>query len=325
MSDHIDKNDALNHLDEIDKNSKVNNLDVPNEDTHVNKTIDTRLSMSNIEESPWKSLKLDLLPSKGMFYPDGIELLLKSAKTKEIRHWSTMDEYDPVDVRDKIGFVLNGCTKFKIPGIPVAFNFRDYLEIDRYHILFRIHELTFPNKENKLKAKIKCDNASCNKVNDIHTTSQNLLGFSIPEELLKYYDDSEKCFVIHSEKIGQILKFYMPTIGMQELFRKKKEEDIKNGVQIDDAFYKFGPYLLSNWKNTDLSQISQLKIESNSWSTEKFTIVWKVTELLRDASLNRVIGVCENCKNRLENHIFLGGSFTIKDIFIISARLDELI
>jgi hypothetical protein len=281
--------------------------------------------VSGVEEPTWKALKLDLLPSKGMFYNSSVELLLKSAKTREIRHWSTMDEHDPVDVRDKIGFILNGCTKFKIPGVPFSFNFKDYLEIDRYHILFRIHELTFPNKENKLTAKIKCDNTKCNKVNDIHTTSQNLIGFKIPEDLLKYYSNEERCFVINSDRLNQTLRFYMPTIGTQDLFRQKKELDLKNGVDIEDSFYRFGPYLISNWRETTLEDLGRLKVESNGWSTEKFTIIWKVTELLREASLNRVTGVCEKCKSRLENHIFLGGSFTTKDIFIISAGLDELI
>jgi len=49
-------------------------------------------------ESGWKLVKLDNLPSKGLAYHDNFELLIRSAKTKEIRHWSTIDEYDPIDV-----------------------------------------------------------------------------------------------------------------------------------------------------------------------------------------------------------------------------------
>ena len=66
-----------------------------------------RPELSAAEDSPWKLLNLDLLPSRGIFYPEGVELLIKSAKGKEIRHWSTMDEHDPLDVREKINFVLN--------------------------------------------------------------------------------------------------------------------------------------------------------------------------------------------------------------------------
>jgi hypothetical protein len=47
--------------------------------------------------------------------------------------------------------------------------------------------------------------------------------------------------------------------------------------------------------------------------------------MLRKASLNKVASVCEKCKEVTEDHIFLDGSFTVKDIFIVSAGLDELI
>ena len=52
-------------------------------------------------------LNLDLLPSMGAFYDINSELVLKSAKNKEIKHWSTMDEHDPLDVREKINFIIN--------------------------------------------------------------------------------------------------------------------------------------------------------------------------------------------------------------------------
>jgi hypothetical protein len=260
-----------------------------------------------------------------MFYHDDIEMLLKSAKTKEIRHWSTIDELDPVDVRDKIGFILNSCTKFKIKGNPQPFNFKDFLEIDRYHVLFRLQELTFPNQENKLMANIRCHNSKCRKVNRVQVTSQNLLGFTIPEELTKYYNPEEKCFVVNSDKLGETIRFYMPTTGIQDLFRRKRKMELDAGQEIDKAFYDFGPYLLNDWRKLTLKDISSLRFESNSWSASKFTVIHKITQLLKKASSNKAIGVCEKCKDRLETSIFLGGSFTVKDFFIISVGLDELI
>lgn len=332
MSNHIDENDALSHLDSIDEQHGINQksdtvkLESESTPTSLGKAPSFReVNMSAVEESYWKSLNLELLPSRGMFYPDDIEMLLKSAKTKEIRHWSTIDELDPVDVRDKIGFILNSCTKFKIKGNPQPFNFKDFLEIDRYHILFRLQELTFPNQENKLMANIRCHNNKCRKVNRVQVTSQNLLGFTVPEELAKYYSPEEKCFVVNSDKLGETLRFYMPTTGIQDLFRRKRKMELDSGQEIDKAFYDFGPYLLNDWRNLTLKDISSLRFESNSWSASKFTVIHKITQLLKKASSNKAIGVCEKCKDRLETSIFLGGSFTVKDFFIISVGLDELI
>lgn len=334
--DKIDDDDALNHLDQLDKKHGVNTVteseevqkEAPQKVTSLGKpkSYDSNSELSAAEESPWKLLNQDLLPTRGMFYPDGSEILLRSAKTKEIRHWSTMDENDPIDVREKINYILNACSKFKIKGKPIIFNFNDYCEVDRYHLLFRIYELTFPNQENKLFANIKSDNDKLSHINRIQVTSQNLKGFEIPEELVKWYSPSDKCFVVPSSNLNETLRFYMPTVGMHDKFKNLRNRDIQAGRNVDEAFYKFGPYLMTNWKRTSLNDIVDLKLEStNKWNNTKFNIVYKFTEALRKASHNVVMGVCEKTKKEIQSRIFLRGSFTVKDIFIISTGLDELI
>lgn len=331
--------DAMSHLDSLDKehgiNQDANLVSITDEnpvevkkENPVNslgkaKSYDHTLSAA--EESPWKLLNLNLLPSGGLFYPEDSELLIRSAKTKEIRHWSTIDALDPIDVEDKINFILNSCTRFKIKGNPRPLNFNDFLLVDRYHILFRIHELTFPNKENKLIAKIRCNNSKCKNVNDIQVTSQNLLGFKVPEEYMKWYSSSEKCFVVPSERLNETLRFYMPTSGINSILKKKRISDQKRGIEVDKSFYSIAPYLLGDWKQVRPEMIGEFKIESNSWSNDKFNAVHKFTEDFKSMSLNKAAGVCTKCKEPTESHIFLGGSFTVKDIFIISARFDELI
>jgi hypothetical protein len=334
MNHNIDPKEAQRYLEEQDKKYGVNNISPenieklePKKETSLGKAssyLDS-VEMSAVAESPWKLLSLDTLPSGGLFYPEGVELLLRSAKTKEIRHWSTIDEFDPLDVREKINFILSSCTKFKVRGNPTPLNFNDFLEIDKYHILFRIHELTFPNQENKLWAQIKCSNTQCNHVNQTQVTSKNLIGYKYPAELMKWYSNAERCFVVPSEKLGETLRFYMPTIGMLSKFRQKKKNEQQNGIPIDDAFYKQAKYLITDWRRTDLDVLGQLKAESTVWTDNKFLIIHKFTELLEKNTLNKVASVCEKCKTQTESHIFLGGSFTVKDIFIISAGLDELI
>jgi len=276
-------------------------------------------------ESPWKILNLNLLPSQGLFYPEDAELLIRSAKVKEIRHWSTIDESDPVDVREKINLILNSCTKFRVKGSNTPLNINDFLEVDRYHILFRIYELTFPNQENKLWAYIKCENPTCNHTNKTQVTSQNLAGFKYPSELMKWYSPADRCFVIRSEKLNDTFNLYLPNLGMSSKFRLKRRSEEKLGSEIDQAFYEYGPYLTRDWRREDLNSLTDIKFKSLNWHENKFVFIHKFTKQLEDASLNRAVCLCEKCKTVTESAIFLGGSFTVKDIFIISAGLDELI
>jgi hypothetical protein len=329
QSNRIDEEEAARFLEEQDKLYGVNTIKVEEKkEEPAPKTLGQiqgyteTPEMSAAAESSWKLLNLKSLPSQGLFYPEGTELLLRSAKTKEIRHWSTIDENDPLDVRDKINFILNACTKIKVPG-GRPLNFNDFLEVDRYHILFRLYELTFPNQENKLWANIKCDKDS--HVNRTQVLSGNLRGFDYPEELMKWYSEEDRCFKIVSEKLNETFYLYLPTIGTENKFRAKRQDDLNKGVEIDASFYEFGPYLIKDWRTVNNSLLTDLKFNSNAWPDNKFIFIHRFTEQLKNSSLNKVMSLCETCKNVTESHIFLEGSFTVKDIFIISARLDELI
>lgn len=325
----IDDDEAARYLEEQDKLYGVNNIQVEEKKDEPAPTslgkirnYDSIPELSAASESSWKLLDLRSLPSQGLFYPEGTELLLRSAKTKEIRHWSTIDENDPLDIIEKINFVLNACTRIRVPG-GRPLNYNDFLEIDRYHILFRLYELTFPNQENKLWANIKCKNDG--HVNSTQVLSNNLKGFQYPEELMKWYSEEDRCFKIISEKLNETFFIYLPTIGIENKFRLKRQEDKKKGIEIDESFYEFGPYIIKEWRGLTNTMISDLKFESNSWPDNKFVFIHKFTNSLKDSSLNKVISVCEKCKDLTESHIFLEGSFTVKDIFIISIGLDELI
>jgi hypothetical protein len=332
MTEIINDEEAARFLEEKDRLHGVNTIAEETEEVSTPETPNlgrvqnytNEIEMSPAGDSTWKMLNLETLPSKGMFYPKGAEILLRSAKTKEIRHWSTIDEDDPVDVRDKINFILNSCSKFhNSSGRPL--NFNDFLEIDRYHILFRIYELTFPNQENKLWANIKCDAPTCGHVNRTQVLSMNLKGFTMPAELLKWYSEEHRCFVIVSEKLNETFALYMPTIGVDTKFRQKKIDEISRGIEIDASFYEFGPYLIQDWRATTPQTLTDLKFKSNAWPDNKFMFVHKFTNELKKSSLNKAASLCEKCKQITESHIFLEGSFTVKDFFIVSAGLDELI
>ncbi len=308
---------------------KVTNEEITNSAkkiTSLGKASTAPIITTSANESGWKLVKLQNLPSNGLMYPDKSEFLIRSAKTKEIRHWSTIDEYDPLDVSEKITFVTESCSKMHIKGETAAImNSNDILEIDKYQILFKIHKITFPNNENKLIAKVKCPDTKCGKINSIHTTDSNLGGFEYPEELMEWYSNEEKCFVVTSEKLMETFKLHMPTIGSTKIFNEYKEMCKIRGMQPDKSFDEIAPYLIPSWRRFNASDLLRIREQSQSWKENKFLFLHKACQLLKNNSKNKVHGICESCKTKIASSIFLGGSFTAKDIFIVSTRLKDLV
>ena len=323
MDNNTEDKEALDILSKLEESGDVKFDKEEKKVTSLGKA--SRQFMSDAGESPWKLVALNTLPSKGMMHDVEFEQLIKSAKTKEIRHWSTIDEYDPVDIFDKIAYVTESCSKLNIKGSNARLNSNDILEIDKYHILFKIHKITFPNAENKLMAKVKCTSNSCDKISSIHTTDTNLQGFSYPMELMEWYSEEERCFVIPSEKLNETIRLYMPTIGVTKVVNEYKELCLIRGLSEDEAFDKIVPYLIDSWRTTSAEKLLELRSESNRWSENKFLFLHGATEALIKNSKNKVLGICEKCKSKIASSIFLGGSFTVKDIFIVSSRLRDLI
>jgi hypothetical protein len=185
--------------------------------------------------------------------------------------------------------------------------------------------LTFPNNENTLKANIKCSNKKCGHVNHVPVSDTNLKGFDFPEELMEWYSQEEKCFVIASEKLMETFKIYLPTIGTTKIMNDYNALCKRRGIGEDKAFNKIAPYLVPNWREFGANDLIDLRSQASRWHENKFIFLHKACEMLEKNSKNKVLGICEKCSTKMASSIFLGGSFTAKDIFIVSTRLRDLI
>jgi hypothetical protein len=145
----IDPIKAQEHLDSLDKKSGVNSTATLNKSKKQPAEL-----ISQPNQLGWKNLPLENLPSKGRFYVDSFTIAIKSATVAEIRHWSTIDETDMISVDDQLNYILERCAEVRINNEVVSW--KEILEIDRFFIIFKIQELTFPNGENQLPQKFEC-------------------------------------------------------------------------------------------------------------------------------------------------------------------------
>jgi hypothetical protein len=285
--------------------------------------------ISGANDTGWKNIPAENLPSRGLFYPDDTEITTRAASVAEIRHWSTIDENDMLNVNDMMNFIIEKCVRLRTKDQGTWLSWRDIAEVDRMYLLFSIHEQTFPNKENTLWTKFSCGkgcaNDGTNYSTEIRTTSSLIQSFELSEEAMKYYKPEYKCFEVVSEKLNETFYLYAPTLGNIEKVKNRILADRKKNKPVDPAFVKIAQYLIQDWNSFDDAEYTQLRSTSLGWPHNKFAFINRFAELYEKSKSSSVYLMCPNCGSQMTSPLFLGSSFTIKSLFLVSGRLDELV
>jgi hypothetical protein len=330
--------DAQSFLEQTDKAYGKNTIVQPTEVPKPKAESPVSLGQAVITEQPastisgandsfWKNIPITNLPSGGIFYPDDTEITVRAATVGEIRHWSTIDESDALDIDDKLNFILEKCLRIKTKNTAAWLSWRDICDIDRMYIIFAIHEQTFPNKENVLWSKFLCEACPTEEKysTEVRTTSLLLQDYVMNEELQPYFKPEYKCYAVESAKLNETFYLYAPTLGVIERIRAKVTADRKKGKTIDKAFIKALPYIIQDWNSFDDNEYNKLKNESLAWHINKFSFIDRFANLFQQGKSLGVALDCPKCGSKMTAPLFLGSSFTIKSLFLISGRLDELV
>jgi hypothetical protein len=265
----------------------------------------------------WHVLDLETLPSLGKFYPANTIIKIRSARAAEIRHFSTMDESNYIDMEDKLNSIVESCAQFTAGG-DKRLSYKDILEEDRIILLLSIRDLSFPEPENKLMLKGKTEKTK--KSIDIELSVKNLVPSVIDAQIETYYSNKERTYVINTKSAGT-LRMKPPTIGiMQEITAYLKDRQEKD-QEFDKAFIQVLPYMQPDWRTLNLNKIFQMEMEYKGWDEKKFMVVYRLAERMK-------IGVQTELETTFDGEMakapldFPGG---IKSLFIISDLAGELL
>jgi len=264
----------------------------------------------------WMVLDQEELPSKGKFYPHETVIKIRSARAAEIRHFSTMDENNYIDMEEKLNHIVEMCTQ--ITAGDKRLSYKDVLEEDRIVLLLSIRDLTFPEPENKLILKGKTEHTK--QTVDIELASRYLVATQVPNEIEAYYSSKERTYVIKTRSAGEV-RMRPPSIGvMQEITKYLKDRQEKE-VEFDKAFIQVLPYITPDWRQLNLPKIFSLEVDYKAWDQNKFMVIYRLAEKMK-------IGVETTLEMEFDGEIakapldFPGG---IKSLFIISDLAGELL
>lgn len=267
----------------------------------------------------WKNLPLEDLPSSGIFYPKGAQLTIRSAQTKEIRHFSTIDERDFLNVDDKLNSIVESCSRFTIPGKPNT-NFKDLLEFDRLYIILAIRELTFVQNEGNLTMNIECSN--CGNADRVEITKESIGKLNIDERLLKYQEPNTNNFNIET-KSGEKFQLHLPTLGITSFVKNYTRIRSYQNQFIDETFLRLALYTIADHKTLNDKTFKDYNIETNQWSRDKISIIPTLIGLIDNAIIPSITHQCSSCG--VEDTHPISFQEGIKGLFLLTDVFDHLV
>lgn len=299
-------------LGRVDLNGGANIYDDPN--------------VQRIEKSiGFINVPLDTLPSNGKYYPDNTKISIRAAKVGEIREFSTIDERDPKDVTDKMTYILSQCVKVYYGSVPGSY--KDIKTADRIVLILKIRELTFVEGSSSIKIPVPsgaCSTVGCKPQENINFNTSSLTYKDADPMLEKYYDPVNKCYSVTTKNFGTIT-LYVPNVGVSSAITDWVVKQQRENNKIDASLAEILQFVIKDWKGLSEKAIFSELTQLAGWSTEKFTLVYRLVEKLSVGIEFDVTTTCENCGGEIKVPITFPDGY--KSLFVptISDIGDQLL
>ena len=263
---------------------------------------------------------VESLPSKGLFYPVGTRIYIRSASLGDIKRWSAMNEDDVQDVMEKMEAIFESCCVVNFgPDCMKRARYKDILDLDRLYILFAIHDWTFPSGKNDVKLKIT-------EKDDIVMKKENVKFIEFPEKLMKFYNEQKRCFsfpvdktTLFKETDGK-MDVYMPTIGVSDWLKDYMISANQRRDNIDQDFLSYASLLIPDWRNLNVDYYYDLVDKTSDWGTYEWTLISKVRDIIVNAAGNPTITYID--KGGVEREVPLYFRNGLKSLFQVELKID---
>lgn len=274
-------------------------------------------------ESGWKNLPIDILPSGGFGYPEGFELGIRAAEVSEIRHYSTIDESDRIDLDDKLNHILDKCMRIKWSQGPLST--LDLWYEDRFFVIMSIRDMTFIKGENNILLPLdkNCKEDKCNLPDNIELKSNFLDSFKLDQEIRKRYNKESYSFEFIPKDGSPKLNLYIPTIGVTCKARKIIDKKKLAGKKYDPSFMEVASFVIPDWRNLNERTYDEYERMSKDWTNLQFSIADQMSKRINFSTKSRIFTKCESCGGEAAAEIRFPGGY--RSLFVISDLSGKLL
>ena len=247
----------------------------------------------------WIPVDKVLLGERANFYPEEWEFRIRPATVEAIRNWSNIDEKNPFAVDDVLNEVLKSCLSIVTSQGQIPWgNINSW---DRLYFLLLIREYTFIEGENKLRYEEDCP--ECDNPIEFELTSSAIMYEFPDEEVIKYYDVNQRCWMIDPEEFdvnASTVKLYLPTVEKDANIKAWWIDRMQNNPnkKTEQAFLRFLPWLTAKIsKDLDVAkkQIKSLESTFKNWDIEMFTFMDEVLRNINVTPKDKLVMKCPIC------------------------------
>jgi hypothetical protein len=274
-------------------------------------------------DNGWKNLPLTLLPTQGYYYPAGTNIAIRPADVREIRHYSTIEESDMLDIEEKLNYILDKCSRSYFGDSGLG-SYRDLKYEDRFYIILAIRDLTFLRGENRiiLKPKTECSKTECPIKAGIELRTGVLSRYEIDGRIQKYYDQERKIYNFVLKKSGRAFPMTIPTIGVMEKLSHFFRSERAKKIGISEDFRKIAPYIFEDWRTINENSVVNAMREIDYWTKEEFSLAFEMSSLLKVGTKPSASLKC-NCGAEVTAPISFPRGY--KSLFVISDIFGDLL
>jgi hypothetical protein len=283
-------------------------------------------SLPNQADTGWKNLPVTILPTEGIYYPDGTRIAIRAAEVREIRYFSTIDDEDRLDIEEKLSYVLERCSRMEFPDEGIM-SYKDLKQEDRFFIIMAIRDLTFIRGENSifLKPEKTCkQTADCPFRDGIELRTGCLSSYKIDPKIMEYYNPTTKSFIFTIKGLGKKIALHIPSIGVTQAISDFVVSQTRKGNPPDDAFLKLAPFLFADWRDLNEMSITSKMREIDYWTKEEFSLIFELSERIKLGTELLVTQKCPVCGG-MEVTAEITFPQGLRSLFVISDIFRELL
>lgn len=264
------------------------------------------------------------LATRGLFYNDGFRIFIRAAQGKEVKHWSTINEDDPIAVDEALNYIFSSCVEVHL-GHKMLGTYKDVCQEDRLQLILMIRDLTYVEPESRIQIEVECVTESCGKIK-IDLNSNNVKVNTIDETLMSRYSNEEKAFVLKTKSFGEVI-LKSPTIGLIESSTKIVKEFRQSGKKYDPIFVSLLPYLVNKAPTKD--ELRKLEVDFQEWNSNPKKISFYISIIEQMKFLSQKRGFvdleckCDKCGQEVSAPLTFPNG--LKSLFIVQDWTSELL